>query len=361
MIKGLFMFNFNKTHAEFLSPIKILNYSERLLEWKETGETLPITTGLDLTLKCSHKCPNCPFKNKRKVQYEPFSKWDNIKIAIDNLNKCGVRGILFTGGGEPLENPYTTESIKLAKNYGISIALITNGEKISIKNYHDLLACCDWIRISIDACTQETYKKMHGVGENQFDKLIKNVSLLVKKRNEMKAKTTIGISMLTSDVTINEMPGFAKLASKLDVDYCQFRPLQNPSREDIYEHKISFQKNIEKCLNHKSSKLRIIAAENKYKIILNGQHNSILPCNAVNFVMSVGADANVYLCAHHRYNNRFIVSNILDEKFFELRKRYLRSYDSKYTKNVCPIICKYDGLNSFLYQINKSKEHINFL
>src|SRR5262249_3869830 len=131
----------------FGSP-KILFHSDRLLPyvWQVGARdadartavrgSVPITMEIDLTNVCSHRCPLCVgHRTANSDQEQLFSVAGNgeqIPAAraadyIGQMAAAGVRGLIFTGGGEPTVHRDLESLVALARSLGLDVGLITHG------------------------------------------------------------------------------------------------------------------------------------------------------------------------------------------------------------------------------------------
>jgi len=343
----------------FLSPLKIAHHPTELLRWINKDDSNSITVSFDLTLKCNQNCLYCPYRNNKIL--EQFDSWENIKNAIDKLSMEQIKGICFTGGGEPLVNKHASEAIEYAKSKNISVALVTNGTLLTKNLMNTILSCCDWTRISIDAASSETYKFLHNSSKSTFQELLVKIESFVKLKSEIKSKTTIGIAFLTNSNNINEMTEFAHIANSIGVDYFQFRPLQNPSDIDIEIHQRVFWKNID-SIKSKTNCSQLVVNKSKYDRLISDEKIGINEfCETPFFSFVVGADGNIYACAHHRYRKEYIASNILNNDWKNERQYYLTNEFARKKTNKCPKFCKNDDLNELLFSIKNSSRHVDFI
>ncbi|MDO4189454.1 MAG: radical SAM protein, partial [Lachnospiraceae bacterium] len=102
-------------------------------------------------------------------------------------NEIGVKSFFVGGGTECLINPNIKEMLKKVKEIGKGIddVLITNGYALT-PEITDILIDLQWEKcfISIDAATQETYKRIRG---KELKVVEDNVNYLIKRRNERKS------------------------------------------------------------------------------------------------------------------------------------------------------------------------------
>ena len=108
----------------------------------------------------------------------------------------------------------------------LKIWLLTHGLGFTRNNnqvYEHLLYAMDWIYLSVDAATKETYKKIRR--NSSFDLLLKNISVLMKLRSRYNFK--IRLNFVVQSMNYREIPGFVRLAKKIGVDSVYFQKLVN--------------------------------------------------------------------------------------------------------------------------------------
>jgi hypothetical protein len=82
-----------------------------------------------------------------------FSK---VKEIFEKLveERCAVRAVSFSGGGEPLLHPQIKEILEYLRGYGIKLGVATNGVGLD-KLPEGVLDNFEWIRISTDSIRNE--------------------------------------------------------------------------------------------------------------------------------------------------------------------------------------------------------------
>jgi len=149
----------------------------------------------------------------------------------------GILSIVFFGGGEPLLHNDLGKLLRHSAESGIATALNTNG--ILLDRFKDdvAISCC-WTRVSLDASSSSTFRKLHE-GRDYFDRIIANVRAL----NEV-AVGTVGISFVVMEENVHDMVAAAHLARSLNCDFIQFKPLYQPNPNN--ERRISYMQSVMK-------------------------------------------------------------------------------------------------------------------
>ena len=329
---------------------KLLNHPEKVAEWLQGGDKTMITVELDLTNRCNNKCPKCIGWAGGKTQDELTI--DEAKDYLRQITLLGAKGIVFSGGGEPLLHPNFTEALGLAKELGLHIGLITNGLALSHNNIVSILANCDWVRISVDAGNAEMYKKTHGMDATSFDLVLENIGELVLHKYKIDSKCTIGMGYLTGKNTANykEMEDFAKLAVKLGVDYAQFRPFHN-DLTNITPKLLTLRKKYGDV---------ITASWQKYGRFSDKNKRPYEKCYGANFAVTIGANGDMFICCHMRGIDKYKLGSLRTNTMEEIWKKRQKIFDKINFKD-CPFFCRCDEFNRLLDEIKKPKQHPEFL
>lgn len=351
----------------FLSSNKVLNHLDRLHEWSSTGDTTsPITVKIDLTNVCNHSCPGC-------IDYELIENdnnsltFDMLKSLLVDMKKLGVKGINYTGGGEPTVHSKFFEIINYTFDLGFDIGLITNGSMFHRIPMEIILRKFTWIRVSLDAYDTETHKRTHGKTA-RFQLTIDNLKKIVQIKKDQNLDTTIGVGFLTNqhDDMDRNVIKFIRICKDIGVDYAQLRPSFG-TIFDYKEIKPKEWKNIFKEAKLESNnKFKVLIDEEKYKKILSGEGESRCydSCPAQSFkATSITANGEVFICCTLSGNKEGYIGNLKSESFSDIWKgKYRKEVLEKLNVRNCPTLCVGDNLNEFLYNFKKNTyQHPNFL
>ncbi len=334
----------------YLNQNKIFTHLDRLNEWLTKGITKPITIEIDPTNICNHNCPGCA---GNKICPQGSLSLDFMKKVINQISPF-CKGLVFTGGGNPLCNKDTLEAIQYAKKKGIDIGLIVNGSLLTKEISKKLVKTCTWIRISLDAGDAEYYSSVHGVKKEMYAQILKNIKELVESKKESRSKCTIGIGFLTNKKSAKQMFSFSKHMRALGADYVQFRP--------FHFDNFNVSKNIAKCKKLETSKFRIMVSQHRYDKIIGDYPIAFRD----EFTTVIAADGNLYPCCFTRGMKEFSLGDLNKSSFNTIwnSKRKKDVFKNKLKMKDCPIMCKYDKLSQTLWeilQLNKNGEHLSFV
>jgi len=125
-------------------PIKLLRNLESLSDGLR-----PLHVSVMPTNKCTQGCAYCVCKNRDKDQSLGL---DDFAQAIVRLKEYGTKAVTFTGGGEPLAHHGFNLMVKMCREAGMKLGLVTNGDLVEEWAHEDEspFDSFDWIRVSYD-------------------------------------------------------------------------------------------------------------------------------------------------------------------------------------------------------------------
>jgi len=344
------------------SSDKILKHLDRVSEWVEGGNPFPITVELDMTDFCNHKCPECVASYFRKESKANMSR-SKARRIVKQLAEAKVRGLIFTGGGEPLCNAFTLEIVEYAKSLGLDIGFITNGTLINGHVVGVLLKHCTWIRVSLDAGSPEVYEKTHGMGKADYDRVIANIDLLVEMKKVTSSKCTIGVGFLTNEESIKDMLKATRLMKDIGVDYIQFRPMQIHRGGKFSYHWANVDKEIAICSQLATPEFQVLFSQHKYEMAHDPQYGRYYKkCYGQQFASVISASSKMYICCHTRGYDKYCIGDLTRKSFKQIWNSKKRREAIK-NINFCDCIplCRDNTFNQILWNIVQPREHVNFL
>jgi radical SAM protein with 4Fe4S-binding SPASM domain len=343
---------------EEYSPFKAAHHIDRLEKLKKGELPGPVQMQIDLTNVCNHDCSYCTYRNPNKRSGTDFDEknmisTDRIISLITEAKETGVKAILLLGGGEPLIHPGIEKIVKHIENLDLELALVSNGSLFNEEKVA-LFKNASWIRISVDAATDETYKLVQGTTHG----IPKNKIRLIRK---ICKDTVLGVSFLTKPENFHEAYDAAVMAKELGANNIRFSIVQTMDGKDIMlPHYEKYFKLINKAKALEDKNFKIFGLTGR-KIALENNKN-YEKCLFQHFVAVVGANGNIYPCCWTKNLTPHILGSINEESFKDIwfgekRKNYLKNQNLK----DCPP-CWFDKNNEFLNYLVKDKpRHVNFV
>jgi radical SAM protein with 4Fe4S-binding SPASM domain len=390
----------------FYSIDKWLYHPERvnlIIEGKYR-DVLPITIQFSPTIKCNYACPRCTYGKSKEVMRSRKGKQidciekEKIGPIFSKIADTGIKGVIFTGGGEPLAYKDTLFAMKSASKLGLDIGLFTNGSLLRKRTIIDLLEITPrFIRISLDAVGEEIHQLLHGYKDEKqyYRRVIENIGFLAEEKSKNNRSTTIGIGVSIEPINVENLIAISKevidFAPNGGIDYIVFRPMVNykygknliPSKQvieyckknipeyeqyyiDFYLNGKQFPKNVfEKANDIIEKKLRpdlakagidVINIISKMKGITSVEH-PFKKCRASPWHVFVDHNGKVYNCVEFALNKNYEIGDLNNQSFSEIwnsKKRIdvLDHIDNYGLKTVCPPICVCYELNCLFEVIN---------
>lgn len=344
------------------SSDKILKHLDRVSAWIKGENPPPVTVELDMTNTCNHCCPECVVNYYQLNDHSSLSR-EFAESIIDQLAEAGVRGLIFTGGGEPLCNPHTPDMVVRAKNRGMDVGFITNGQLFDEESAGKILENCLWVRVSLDAATPEVFLKTHGKDEKSFRKVVENLRMLIRIKKGLNSKCTVGVGYLSSSDSRGELQEATLLSKNLGVDYIQFRPMQIHRGGDFQYDWEDVMDEIKACLKHGEYGFEVLYSQHKYEMMKRSDYGrDYEKCYGHQFAAVVSASGRMYICCHLRGYEKYCIGDLKNNTFEEIwnsehRREVYENIDFK----DCIPLCRCNTFNQVLWNIKKPKEHGNFL
>ncbi len=124
------------------------------------ADVAPISLNLDLTTACNYRCDHCIDWDILNTKHRHDDT--ELRDSLRSLSKRGLRSVILIGGGEPTLYPGFESFVRFAKGLGLQIAVVSNGSQGErLLAVADALAPGDWLRLSLDAGSDERFRAMH--------------------------------------------------------------------------------------------------------------------------------------------------------------------------------------------------------
>jgi len=120
----------------------------------------PFSINLDLTTACNYRCDHCIDWDilNSPIKYQH----DQLEESLRQMASRGLRSVILIGGGEPTIYPGFVQIVRLIKELGMQVSVVTNGSRNDrILEIMPLLSEGDWVRLSLDSGKDETFDAMH--------------------------------------------------------------------------------------------------------------------------------------------------------------------------------------------------------
>jgi MoaA/NifB/PqqE/SkfB family radical SAM enzyme len=334
------------------------SYSEKKAVWwlmRDGGlPDVPKQVQLIISDFCNQNCSFCAYRMDGYSSNELFV--GNSKLAatghnnpirfmdaeralrlVDEIKAAGVLGIQYTGGGEVLTHPRHEDIMERALNIGLRCALVTNGFKMRDRVF-GLLTRFDWVRISVDAGTDETYCRIREVPTGSLWKTMANASRLTRMVADAKSATQVGIGYVVTPDNYREIVEGVRLASGVGAHSIRLSAMFSPENEKPFI-------DIHGAITESIAKARGLYERPGFAVYDNfGSRYSDLrqhspdykTCGYQYYTTYIGGDMQMYRCCVLAYNRRGTIAggNLTTRRFDEYwasedRKKDFGSFDAR--------------------------------
>lgn len=213
----------------YITPSKVFSHMGRLVSWDRGAVAAPVTVEVDLSNACSLGCQSCHFAFTHVAgphvgapapdgfeKTGRFADSDVFARAFADMRQIGVRGLVFTGGGEPTLHPKFETFVEQAS--GLELGMYTLGGHLPEARAALVRDRFTWVVVSLDAADAATYAAEKRVPAARFDEACAGIRRLAG------GKATIGVSFLLHAGNWNQISAMHHLALKLGAHYVTFRP-----------------------------------------------------------------------------------------------------------------------------------------
>lgn len=297
---------------------------------------------LELTDNCNFNCAFC--KTVRR-QTKSVLDYDAAIKALDAVKDAQIYGIYLNsvqlnGSGEPLLYPRLADMIMECRKRFAMCEFVTNGYLLTEDKITEILNTdIDMIEISLTGIKPEVYKNFQGSGipyeqcEKNLERVIQNVKLLAKKRDEMDKHTYIRLRYIRSreQGSYHHLKEYVKFWKGTGVDEIFVTALWDFARK---------------------------RKGNKKKL-------KVIRCHCMNSPFKVNANGDVFSCANNHDVARYTMGNVYETSLNEIlvSEKFVKDKAAKMTcdLNCVPktcLSCECRQLRDFSEEIMNMRQRI---
>src|SRR5581483_686114 len=202
----------------------------------------PMTMEWAPILACDADCPLCPFRRSRLklgegtvMPGENASSDDKHAASLATARRVleaayegGVRGVLFTGGGEPLVWEHLLDALQYSADLGMENCMYTNGFRLgddgslalSLLSPRNRLV---FVRVSVNAISRPVVRRHWGLDVINVDRQIEGLAALLRARNRLFDEyesagwhvPSIQISTIVDRQNVEDLPAICETVARV--------------------------------------------------------------------------------------------------------------------------------------------------
>ncbi|MFA5173828.1 MAG: radical SAM protein [Candidatus Pacearchaeota archaeon] len=331
-------FDFNQGIPGKYSALKVLHHPEKMQALREGVISAPVYLRFNPTNRCDEECFYCVYISNFSgihptMNYRDELPREKVLETLDDFKDMGVKAVTWSGGGESLLPKYAPEMLKRTVENGIGLSAITNGLRLSGERAEILANAGDWVRISIDYCDENMFKKIRKRGKVAFDQTVQNMSYFAKIKNP---KCDFEANCVIHEHNYDKLFDIAKFLKETGVENVRFSPVWFKGFEEY--HAPFKQRAIEEIAKAKEKledgTFEVGSTYEKY-FINNSSSSQRLPrCLWGEIVSVIGADGNVNICHNKSYDPSGVIGSINDQSFKQMwfseqTRNFFRNFDPR--------------------------------
>ncbi|CAN5694506.1 hypothetical protein BH24CHL1_BH24CHL1_16390 [soil metagenome] len=179
------------------------------------ARALPEVIYIETSNACNSLCETCPltFFGNGAAHNLTLEEFDRIVEQFPNLKRAVLHGL-----GEPLLNRDLAEMIRRLKARDVHALFNSNIIALTRRRQEDLVVSgLDELRVSLDAATPETYRKIRGVPA--FAKVVKHLKEMAETRTSMGSATPrISVWFTAMKENLPELAEAVRIAAEAGAD-----------------------------------------------------------------------------------------------------------------------------------------------
>jgi radical SAM protein with 4Fe4S-binding SPASM domain len=315
--------------------------------WPAAKNIFPLYVEVSPVGACNHRCTFCAVDY---IGYKAVSL-DLMTYAarIAEMGSLGVKSVMMAGEGEPLLHKHINEMVDATLIAGVDVAFTTNGVLL---HKLDTLHKCKWVKVSVNAGTQETYARVHRTKEKDWNAVWDNIRAAATRKGDC----ALGVQMVLLPENEHEAPLLQERCDEAGVDYLVLKPYSQHKSSLTHEYE-----NFTPTLAYDTGKA-IVRVES-----INTKEIPYDKCHATPYLWAyIMATGDVYSCSAYLLDDRFRLGNINESTFKDIWHGDRRHANWEFVRNEldihdCRVNCRMDKSNRFLDDLKKGIPHANFI
>ncbi len=167
---------------------------------------------------CTYSCVYCQIGNtlemsvRRRAFYNPEEVYEKVKERVREIQSRGIKidYLSFVPDGEPTLDINLGEEIKLLRNLGIKIAVITNSSLLWMEEVRRDLKLADWVCVKVDAVSPEVFRRVDRPhGRLSLEKILRGLEAFSREfKNHLVSETMLIKGLNDSQEEVEKIADF---------------------------------------------------------------------------------------------------------------------------------------------------------
>lgn len=288
----------------------------------------------------------------------------NITKSLIDYKKdgLGVDTVKFSGFiGEPLVNrPATLAAMEHFSSNGIKVGLFSNGILLEDSGVQKVVVNNDYVHISLDAGTPETFaftksKANYDCGKENFNRILRNINSLAKLKREQGTSLKINVGFIANPHNHKEVFEISRRVKEEGADSIRFK-CDVAGKWPINSEQIAYvAEQIKKAKSEiEDENFSVIQVHTEEEMRCSARLD-FKKCYSHHLWATIGSDGNVYPCDFTTFPGAPHYGNVINRPFKDIWEGPLRKQIIGGIPAVCHKICSPFAMriNHFLNKIDE--------
>ncbi len=353
----------------YISPTKALQHVDRLADWKLGKKPAPVTVEWDLSNRCHLGCESCHFAHTHtkgpltRTDRSFPTAWEGtgdladrslVERGLKEMANAGVRGVVWSGGGEPTTHPSWEAIVEHADSLGLQQGMYTAGSLLTAESGQHLSELASWVVVSLDTLDAPTYAKYKRTVPKMFDRACDGIQFLVGR------KAVVGVSFLLTGENWQQAPEMRNLGLGLGGTYVTFRPMIETKADDpaTITSDRSWITDAIPMLRELSGQPGVECNPERFEQYRDWTGHGYKVCHGIKLNATITPDGRVWVCLQRRGMQRSQVGDLTKESFESLWDKHPGIW-TDFTE--CRAMCRLHLVNQQLEQVFEAHPHASFV
>jgi MoaA/NifB/PqqE/SkfB family radical SAM enzyme len=356
------------------SALKAAWHVDKIAALRRGEQVIPAQVQLIISDLCNQDCHFCAYRMSGGFSTEQFAgehgeKNPNRTIPtskcyeiLEDCKTLGVQGIQFTGGGEPTVHKDHLAIFSYAQRIGLKTALVTNGNLLR-EGWDTVLPYMDWVRVSIDAGSAETYAKVRNVKPSIYAHSVHNVGQIAAEIARKSTDCLLGVGYVVTRENYAELARGVAAIRDTGAAYVRISAMFSTAGEDYYSGAYEdILAEIEKAKELETPTFSVVNLFGNRISDLHQHSPDYEFCGYQQFNCYIGGNLKVYRCCTTSYTKHGEVGDLSRQRFADwFYSQTKRNRYELFNARSCHT-CQFNDKNRVInYMVSSSPIHAEFV
>lgn len=349
---------------------KVFAHLDRVAGWRAGQTPAPVTIEIDLSNRCDLGCAGCHFAHTHTrgpwsatagrslpVHQDRGGDLADTALILRLLREAatiGVRGVVWSGGGEPTLHPEWRLLVSEAADAGLEQGMYTHGGLLDRASAPFLADLASWVVVSLDAVDAASYSTYKRVPSARFEAACHGVRWMTDRA------AVVGVSFLLSEANWIQAPRMLELARELGATYATFRPLieTSPSAPGVVSTSREWIEIAEPLLLQLAAEPDVELSVQRFRAYRDWSAHGYTTCQGPTLTTTITPDGRVWVCPNRREFAGSCLGDLKQESFAAIWSRHPGRW---LVDQDCRAMCRLHTVNRTLEALDAPRVHAAFI